>query len=171
MYAALDETLLCHVAVLRDGLPSVLPTTFVRIDDVVYLHGAVHNGLLACVVGKPCCFTATVIDGHVFAKRAAYHSMNYRSVVAYGVGEDITDIDARRRILDALLEKMQPGRSRIAIAANEAELVHVRVVALSLSEASCKMRHGAPKDPPSCSDAMVPSGVAAVRTVLGPILP
>jgi hypothetical protein len=38
--AILDEALVCHVGCCPDGRPSVVPMTFARVGDVVYLHGA-----------------------------------------------------------------------------------------------------------------------------------
>src|SRR6185295_787078 len=86
--ASLDEALVCHVAVVVDGSPRVLPTAHVRVGDFVYVHGARANRLLcAAAAGAPVCLTATLLDGLVFARTWFRHSMNYRSAVLFGCAE------------------------------------------------------------------------------------
>jgi nitroimidazol reductase NimA-like FMN-containing flavoprotein (pyridoxamine 5'-phosphate oxidase superfamily) len=168
--AVLRECLVCHVAVVVEGQPMVLPTTFVRVGEEVFIHGAVGNGLLRCAVDAPVCFTAVIADALVFAKSAAHHSMNYRSVVAFARGRDVIDLGEKARVLDALLEKMRPGRSKEARAGSEQELMGVRVVALSLDEASAKVRQGPPVD--DDADLAFPTwrGLVPLRSVSGEIV-
>src|SRR5688500_1077073 len=79
VHAILDGSLICHVGVVADGSPVVLPTTFVRIDDAVYLHGARANHMFRAVAaGGPACVEVTLVDGIVFARSAFHHTMNYR---------------------------------------------------------------------------------------------
>jgi uncharacterized protein len=40
VHAVLDEALICHLAVVVDGEPLVLPTIHARVGDVLYLHGS-----------------------------------------------------------------------------------------------------------------------------------
>jgi nitroimidazol reductase NimA-like FMN-containing flavoprotein (pyridoxamine 5'-phosphate oxidase superfamily) len=44
--AVLDEALHCHVGVVRDGAPVVLPTIHARVGDVVYVHGSPASRIL-----------------------------------------------------------------------------------------------------------------------------
>jgi uncharacterized protein len=163
----LDETLLCHVAVVVNGAPAVLPTSFVRIDDNVFVHGAVGNHLLRSAIGAEVCFTATCVDAWVFSKSAAHHSVNYRCAVAFGVGVEVTSLDEKRTILDALLNKMQPGRADVARPSTERELRAVLVVRIPLDEASCKQRSGPPSD--DAEDLAWPAwrGLVPVALTLG----
>jgi nitroimidazol reductase NimA-like FMN-containing flavoprotein (pyridoxamine 5'-phosphate oxidase superfamily) len=39
LYAVLDAGLICHLGVIEDGVPRVLPTGYGRLDDLLYLHG------------------------------------------------------------------------------------------------------------------------------------
>jgi nitroimidazol reductase NimA-like FMN-containing flavoprotein (pyridoxamine 5'-phosphate oxidase superfamily) len=39
-HAVLDEALVCHVGVVVDGRPVVLPQPHARVDDVLCLHGS-----------------------------------------------------------------------------------------------------------------------------------
>ena len=40
VHAVLDEALVCHVGVVVDGQPYVIPTTYARVGDQLYVHGA-----------------------------------------------------------------------------------------------------------------------------------
>ena len=44
--AILDRSLVCHVGVVIDGAPRVLPTLHARIEDRVYIHGAASNRMI-----------------------------------------------------------------------------------------------------------------------------
>lgn len=147
--AILDEALVCHVAVVVDGSPRVLPTAHVRVGDVVYLHGARANRLLVAVAsGAPLCLTATLLDGLVFARTWFRHSMNYRSVVLYGSGQEVTDGTEKRMALAALVDHSAPGRSRETRAPTDEELRSTLVVRLPITEGSAKARTGPPLDTP-----------------------
>ena len=85
LYAVLDAGLICHLALVRDGAPVVLPTGYGRIDDTVYLHGSTGAGYLRAIDGAPVCLTVTHLDGIVYARSVFQHSMNYRSAVVHGM--------------------------------------------------------------------------------------
>src|SRR5690349_544386 len=81
----LDEALICHVGILVDGAPVVIPTIHARVGDDLYLHGANGNRMLRTLAaGGPVCVTVTLLDGLVMARSWFHHSMNYRSVVVMG---------------------------------------------------------------------------------------
>ncbi len=165
----LAECLVCQIAVLLDGAPLVLPTTFVRLGDEVFVHGAASNRALKLAVDAPVCFSTTIVDGLVFSKAASHHSMNYRSVVAFGRGRDVVELDEKARVLNALLDKMRPGRSSEARPPTALELQTVRVVAIGLHEASCKQRQGPPVDDDADTEFPTWSGVAPVSLVTGQV--
>lgn len=146
-YAILDEALVCHLGYVHEGSPVVIPTSFVRLGDALYVHGSPANRTLRALGGAlPMCCTVTLLDGLVLARAAAHHSMNYRAVVAFGVAREVTDLDEKRRALDALVEKVLMGRSAVARPPTERELLGTAVVAIPLDEASVKTRAGAPVD-------------------------
>jgi nitroimidazol reductase NimA-like FMN-containing flavoprotein (pyridoxamine 5'-phosphate oxidase superfamily) len=142
-----DEALVAHVGIVVDGEPLVVPMVFARIGDELYLHGARASRLLRAVAeGTPVAITATLVDGLVFAKSAFHHSMNYRSAMVFGTGREATDVETKRRVFDALIEKSSPGRSAFARPASEHELAATLVVALPIVEGSAKVRTGGPRD-------------------------
>src|SRR5881398_2437027 len=98
--AILDEGLVCHLGFVHDGQPFVLPTTYARVDDALYLHGSAASRMLRGLRdGIPVCVTVTLLDGLVLARSAFHHSMNYRSVVILGKGRLVTDEQEKRTAL------------------------------------------------------------------------
>ena len=110
----LDEALIAHVGVQTDAGPMVLPMTYGRIGDRLYLHGALANSLLRDALAGPVCVTVTLLDGLVLARSWFHHSMNFRSVVAYGRALVVDDPEEKLAGMTALIEHMAPGRSRDA---------------------------------------------------------
>jgi nitroimidazol reductase NimA-like FMN-containing flavoprotein (pyridoxamine 5'-phosphate oxidase superfamily) len=177
LYAVLDEALICHLGVVSDGAPIVLPTCFGRVDDVLYLHGSSGAASLRTGVGAPVCVTVTLLDGLVYARSVFSHSANYRSAVAHGTARPVTDPAEKLAALRAIVEHTTPGSWEHARQPTTKELAATGVLALDLGEASLKVRTG----PPGDEDADVATGAAwagvlPVRTTFGepapcPLLP
>lgn len=172
VHAILDEALFCHVAFVKDGDPLVLPTIHVRMDDTLYLHGAPAAGLLqAASEGIRLCVAVTLLDGIVLARSAYDHSMNYRSVVVFGRGREVTDRDEKARVFDALVEHVLSGRSKEARRPSDVEIRATRLVKVPIEEASAKIRTGPPKD--GTDDLALPiwAGVVPIRLKRGDPIP
>jgi len=146
LYAVLDEGLVCHVGVVRDGAPVVLPTGYGRIDDTVYVHGSTGAGWLRVADGAPICLTVTHVDGVVYARSVFHHSMNYRSAVVHGRARLVTDDAERLAGLRAVTEHVAPGSWDHARLPTRKELAATALLALDLIEASLKVRTGPPGD-------------------------
>src|SRR5260370_8525599 len=85
IYDILDEGFICHVGFAIDGQPYVIPTSYGRKDDMLYIHGSAASRMLRHAnSGVPVCVTVTLLDGLVLARSIFNHSMNYRSVVVLG---------------------------------------------------------------------------------------
>src|SRR5262245_41119174 len=97
--AILDEALVCHIAVSSEEGALVLPTTHVRVGELLYVHGSSQNQLLSRLTRGPACIVATLLDGLVLAKTAFHHSVNYRSAVLFGTGRLVTDRAEKRLVL------------------------------------------------------------------------
>jgi uncharacterized protein len=147
IYPILDEALICHVGIVEDGQPIVIPTIHARINDTVYLHGAVASRLLQHLRDEhPVCITATLVDGIVFARSVFNHSMNYRSAVVFGMGRLVSDADEKYRALTAITEHIAKGRWDEARLPTKKELAATLVVAVAIDNASAKVRSGPPGD-------------------------
>ena len=85
VHALLDAAPLCHVGYVIDGQPFVTPTLHWRDGDRVYWHGSAASRMLRKSEGERVCLTCTFMDGYVLARSAFNHSVNYRSVMVFGV--------------------------------------------------------------------------------------
>ena len=68
LYEVLDAGLVCHLGVVADGDPVVLPTAYGRDGDTLYLHGSSGNGAFRAAAGHRVCVTVTHLDGLVAAR-------------------------------------------------------------------------------------------------------
>ena len=167
LYAVLDAGFICHLGVICDGEPRVLPTAYGRIDDTLYLHGSTANRTLLAADGQPACVTVTHLDGLVCARAVFHHSMNYRSAVAFGTARLVTDDSERLAALHAVTEQLAPGRWDHARLPTRKELAATAVLALPLDEASVKVRTGPPKDDPEDYDTDIWAGVIPAELRFG----
>jgi nitroimidazol reductase NimA-like FMN-containing flavoprotein (pyridoxamine 5'-phosphate oxidase superfamily) len=169
LYALLDDALICHLGVVRDGAPLVLPTGYGRDGDTLYLHGSTGASSLRLAGGGiEVCVTVTQLDGIVYARSINNHSMNYRSAVILGQAKPIVDVDAKTHALHVITDHLAPGSWEHARDVNAKEFAAVSVLALDLAEASLKIRATGPGDDQEDIDANEAwAGVLPVRTVFG----
>jgi uncharacterized protein len=167
--AILDEALYCHVATVDDqGRPRAIPTIHVRVGDDVYIHGSTGSRTLRGLKdGQEVCLVVTLLDGLVFARSAAHHSMNYRSVMVYGAAREVTDPDEKWRAQAALVEHVCAGRTEQARMPNARELRETMILSIPLEEASAKVRTGPPLDDDEDVELPIWAGVLPMRTVPG----
>lgn len=146
LYDVLDAGLICHLGVIIDGSPVVLPTGYGRIGDTLYLHGSSANRSFHCAQDQDICVTVTLVDGLVCARSVFHNSMNYRSAVIFGPARLVTDASERLAAIRAITEHLIPGRWENSRKPTKKELAATSVIALSLDEASVKIRSGGAKD-------------------------
>lgn len=168
LHAVLDEGLICHLGVVRDGVPLVLPTGYGRDGDTLYLHGSTGASSLRTAADLEVCVTVTLLDGIVYSRSVNNHSMNYRSAVIFGTAKPVVEPEAKMHGLKVLTDHLAPGSWEHAREVNAKEFAAVSVLALDLAEASVKMRAEGPDDEPEDRDADAAwAGVLPVRTVFG----
>jgi nitroimidazol reductase NimA-like FMN-containing flavoprotein (pyridoxamine 5'-phosphate oxidase superfamily) len=147
LYRILDEALVCHVGFVSAGTPVVIPTAYGRAGDTLLLHGSAAGRMLRTVGGGiDVCVTVTLVDSLVLARSAFHHSMNYRSAVVFGRARVVDDPDEKVAALRAITEHIVPGRWPDVRAPHAQELKGTLVLALTLDEASAKVRTGPPLD-------------------------
>ena len=123
----LDAGFLAHVGFCVAGQPFVIPTLYGRDEEKLYLHGSAASRMLRELeTGIPACVTVTLVDGLVLARSAFDHSMNYRSVVAFGIARKIADAEQRIRSLRVISEHLIAGRWQEIREPNEKELKRQR---------------------------------------------
>src|SRR5215469_5115517 len=108
--AVLEAGLICHLGVIVDGYPVVLPTGYGRVGHTLYLHGSSANRALRAADGHEVCVTVTHLDGLVCARSVFNHSMNYRSAMIFGTARLVTGDAQRLAALRAITEQLVPGQ-------------------------------------------------------------
>lgn len=168
----LDEALVAHLGIEVDGQPFVVPTLHARAGDVVYCHGsAASRTLRALGRGAPACLTVTLIDGLVLARAVMHHSANYRSVMLLGTARPIEEPAEKRAALEAIVERIVPGRTAQARPPTEKEIRATAVLALPIEEASAKVREGPPLDDEEDYSLDVWAGVIPLAQAPGAAVP
>ena len=168
----LDAGFLAHVGFCVDGQPFIIPTLYGRDGEKLYLHGsAVSRMLRELETGIPTCVTVTLVDGLVLARSAFHHSMNYRSVVAFGSARKIADPGQKVESLRIISEHIIPGRWADVRKPSEKELKATTVLEFSISEASSKVRSGPPLDDENDYDLPVWAGVLPLAITSRPPVP
>lgn len=141
----LDEGLICHLGVIIGGSPVVLPTSYARSGDTLYLHGSTGALSLRSSTDADVSVTVTLLDGIVYARSVMHFSMNYRSAVIHGRCREV-GADEKLQALERIVEHLAPGSWSYARLPSKRELAATAVLALDLTEASVKMRTGGPGD-------------------------
>ena len=134
----------CHLGVIADGAPMVVPTGYGFDDDNIYVHGSVASRSLT--PGATVCVTVTLVDGLVLARSVFEHGVNYRCAMIYGVPRPLTDPDEKLEGLRLLTEHLTPGQWDYARRPSPKELAATTILAVPLTEASVKIRTGPPDD-------------------------
>lgn len=145
LYELLDEQLVGHLAVVAEGVPLVVPTAYARVGDELLLHGSTGSGFVLRAVADrtPIAFAVTSLDGVVVARSLYDSSMNYRSAVVYGVLERVDDAATA---LDALADRLLPGRGGEVRANSRKEVAGTAVLRLPLDDVVMKARAGGPSE-------------------------
>src|ERR1017187_2119635 len=167
-YRILDEGFLCHVGFVADGQPFVIPTSYGRKNDNVYIHGSAASRMLRTLdQGVSVCVTVTLLDGLVLARSIFNHSMNYRSVVVLGKATLVDDPDEKIEALRLLSEHIIPGRWADARQPNERELKATSVLRVPIEEFSAKVRQGPVVDDEEDYSFPTWAGVVPLEMVAG----
>lgn len=147
VYQILDEGLICHIGFESQGQPFVIPTSYGRIEDTLYLHGSSASRMMRQLSkGIRCCITVTLVDGLVLARSAFHHSMNYRSVVMLGTASLVTDPDEKLIGLRQIVDHIVPDRWDQLRPVNDIELKATTLLSMPIRETSAKVRTGPPVD-------------------------
>jgi hypothetical protein len=115
----------------------------------------------------PACVTVTLVDGLVLSRSAFDHSMNYRSVVAFGKARKLHDSQQKLSSLRIMSEHLIAGRwDEVRLPSNK-ELNSTTVLAFCIEEASTKVRTGPPLDRKEDYKLPVWAGVLPLATSAG----
>lgn len=143
----LDAGFLASIGFCVGVQPYVIPTLYGRDGQTLFLHGAAASRMLRALSGGiPACVSVTLVDGLVLARSAFHHSMNYRSVVAFGSARALVDPREKVTALRIISEHLIAGRWEDVRRPNKKELSETTVLKFRIEEASAKVRAGPPVD-------------------------
>ena len=172
VHAILDAGMLAHVAFCVGGQPFAIPMLYARNGDAILLHGSVASRLMGQIgQGIAACVSVTHLDGLVGGRAPVDHSMNYRSVVAFGHATLVEDAAEKARALVHFVDALVPGRAAESRAPDRNELAATHVLRFIIEDASAKIRSGGVKDNPA--DLALPhwAGVVPMRVAYDAPLP
>jgi uncharacterized protein len=171
IHQILDEGLVCHIGFVVEAQPFVIPTTYGRVGDRLYIHGSPASRMLRTLKESvEVCVTVTLLDGLVLARSAFHHSMNYRSVVIFGAATIVQDAAEKLEALKAFTEHVVPGSWATVRLPTQQEVAGTLVLSLPLTEASAKIRTGAPVDDEADYALPIWAGELPLRlTALAPV--
>lgn len=135
----IDEAHFCHVSVIINGAPYIQVTRHWRVDDKIYMHGAVKNKVINAVRnGAEACLSISHFDGYVLTRSAFNHAVLYRSAVIFAAGRFVDDLDEKLKHLEQSVEAVQPGRWATIRQPTIEELKMTGVVEFPMIEVSAK---------------------------------
>lgn len=171
LHALLDDTYLGHIAFTVDGEVSVVPTAVARFEDQLVWHGSTGSGWMRSLAeGVHVAVAVTALDAVVVARSAFESSFRYRSAVVRG-RPFVLSGSVKERALDALLERLLPGRLSETRDSDARELAATMVLALPLEDWVLKVSDKWPEDAEADLAGDAWAGVVPLRTVHGPALP
>ena len=147
IHRILDAGWIAHVGFSVRAQPFVIPMLYARDGDSLLLHGSLGSRLMRTLgSGVEACVSVALVDGLVLARSHFNHSMNYRSVVAYGRATPIDAPGEKAAGLARLVESLIPGRASEARPADAQELAATALLRFEIDDASAKVRSGPPSD-------------------------
>jgi hypothetical protein len=90
--------------------------------------------------GVEVCLTVTHLDALVMARSGFHHSVNYRAVMAFGRAHIIDDVEKKLSLMDAFIDRVYPGRSKLIRQPNKQELKATTMMGMEIEHASGKIR-------------------------------
>jgi nitroimidazol reductase NimA-like FMN-containing flavoprotein (pyridoxamine 5'-phosphate oxidase superfamily) len=168
----LDTGFLAHVGFCVSGQPFVIPTPYGRDRERLYLHGSAASRMLEELeTGILACVSVTLVDGLVLARSAFDHSMNYRSVVAFGTARKVAEPEYKLKALRIISEHLIAGRWEDVREPSQKESKATTVLEFSIEEASSKVRSGPPLDDESDYGLPVWAGILPLEIKSRPPVP
>jgi nitroimidazol reductase NimA-like FMN-containing flavoprotein (pyridoxamine 5'-phosphate oxidase superfamily) len=150
IHRILDAGWIAHVGFSVRAQPFVIPMLYAREGDALLLHGSLGSRLMRTLgSGVEACVSVALVDGLVLARSHFNHSMNYRSVVAYGRATPIDVPEEKALGLARLVDSLIPGRAGESRPADAQELAATALLRFEIDDASAKVRSGPPSDTPA----------------------
>jgi nitroimidazol reductase NimA-like FMN-containing flavoprotein (pyridoxamine 5'-phosphate oxidase superfamily) len=165
----LDNQYVAHVGFIDQDnqLPFVIPMGFARDNDRILLHGSTGSRMMRQIAqGIDLCVTVTQLNAIVVARSSFNSSMNYESVMVFGVARVLEESE-KDVALERITEKLVPGLSKYGRPLVSKEIAATMIVELSLDKISAKSRTGDPSDDEEDLALPIWAGILPIETKLG----
>ena len=165
----LDNQYVAHVGFIDQDnqLPFVIPMGFARDNDRILLHGSTGSRMMRQIAqGIDLCVTVTQLNAIVVARSSFNSSMNYESVMIFGVASVLKESE-KDIALERITEKLVPGLSKYGRPLASKEIAATMIVELSLDKISAKSRNGDPSDDEEDLALPIWAGLIPIETKLG----
>ncbi|MBM3656259.1 MAG: pyridoxamine 5'-phosphate oxidase family protein [Actinobacteria bacterium] len=148
IYEILDAGYVAHLGFNdpESGESTVIPLGYARDGERLLFHGSTGSRLfMALKAGVQVCATVTLLDGLVAARSAFNSSMNYRSVMVFGVTKALED-EEKSEAMKTLTNKLIPGLWEAGRPITPREFAQTMIVELPLDDVTAKERSGGALD-------------------------
>jgi uncharacterized protein len=165
----LDNQYVAHVGFIDqdNGLPFVIPMGVARDNDRILIHGSTGSRMMRQIAqGIDLCVTVTQLNAIVVARSAFNSSMNYESVMIFGVARVLEDAE-KDLALERITEKLVPGLWNYGRPLVAKEMAATMIVELSLDKISAKSRTGDPSDDDEDLALPIWAGLLPIETKVG----
>lgn len=129
---------LAHIGLIIEQRPVVFPTAYAVIDDRVVIHGSTGSRWMRALAQQEVTVEVTKIDGVVVARSTFESSVWYRSAMIFGRFEEVA-VEEKSGLLDALSDRLVPGRSAEVRASKKKELAATTVLAMPIEHWSLRV--------------------------------
>ena len=171
LHSILDENLVAHVGLVENGQPLVIPMTYGRSGDTLYLHGSSGSRLMRLLADNPqVCVSVTELNALKVARSNFNSGMHYRSVVIFGMARLLED-EEKLAALDLISNSLIPGRVSEARPMTKKEAAATIIVALPLDEASVKISVNEVDDPEEDMGLGYWAGIVPLLRGVGEVIP
>ncbi len=167
--ALLDSEYVAHVGFIDADInePFVIPMAYARDNDRILLHGSTGSRLMMQLAkGAQMCVTVTKLNAIIVAKSAFNSSMNYESVMIFGVGKRLEDSE-KLAAMNKVTEGLVPGMTSYARPTTAKEAAGTMIIELPIERYSLKSRTGGVIDEPEDKELAIWSGVLPLSRSYG----
>jgi len=147
LHSIIDENLVAHVGLVEAGQPLVIPMTYGRSGNTLFLHGSSGSRLMRLLAANSSvCVSITELNALKVARSNFNSGMHYRSAVIFGTARLLT-AEEKLAALDLVSDALIPGRVAEARPMTKKEAAATIIVAVELDEASVKISVNEVDDP------------------------
>lgn len=171
LHSILDDNLVAHVGLVEDGKPLVIPMTYGRSENTLFLHGSSGSRLMRLLADNPnVCVSITELNALKVSRSNFNSGMHYRSAVVFGKARLLED-EEKLAALDLISDSLIPGRVAEARPMTKKEAAATIIVALALDEASVKISTNEVDDPEEDMNRGFWAGIVPLIRSVGEIIP